>query len=170
MKPCHEGFTPGYHWYGGRRRGPGRPPRWVETVLAGEGTPRQNTPSSDFLESNPDEPLLPSLFDDAPTDTQASESIPGPTEVPEDQEDTEGTKNCPDSDSDSDKNRVDVDEHIQECEDEIQPSRYILPDALRRDTEEGSGVTRLEILTIISYVTFALTQYDCNVCKHVPSS
>jgi hypothetical protein len=44
---------------------------------------------------------------------------------------------------------------------------HILPDALRRDTEEGSGVTRLEILTIISYVTFALTQY---ACKHVPSS
>ena len=43
VKPCPEGFTPGYYWYGGRRCGPGRPPRWVEAVLAGEDTPNQNT-------------------------------------------------------------------------------------------------------------------------------
>ena len=89
-------------------------------------------PSSDFLEASSDEPLPPSLFDDSPTDTRASESdgpIPDSTDVREDQEiegtlsDTEGTKICPDGDS---HRGVDVDEHVQECEDEIQPSRYSL--------------------------------------------
>lgn len=34
VKPCPDGFTAGFYWYGGKRRGPGRPPRWVETVLS----------------------------------------------------------------------------------------------------------------------------------------
>ena len=121
VKPCPVGFTPGYYWYGGRRRGPGHPPRWVEAVLAGEDAPHQNTPSSDLLEPNSNEPLLPSLFDDSPTDAQASESIPDPTDVsgePEKEDtlsDKEGTESCPDSDSNK---GVDVDM--------IQPSRYSL--------------------------------------------
>ena len=34
-KPCPEGFMAGYYWYGNKRKGPGRPPKWVENVLAG---------------------------------------------------------------------------------------------------------------------------------------
>ena len=30
---CPEGFPPGWFWYGGRRSGPGRPPKWIEQVL-----------------------------------------------------------------------------------------------------------------------------------------
>ena len=75
VKPCPEGFTPGYYWYGGRRRGPGSPPRWVEAVLAGEDTPRPNPQSSESLGSIFDERakyLLPSLLDDSQSDTQPS--------------------------------------------------------------------------------------------------
>ena len=75
VKPCPEGFTPGYFWYGGRRRGPGRPPWWVKAVLAGEDTPRLNPPSSESLGSIFDERakyLLPSLLDDSQSDTQPS--------------------------------------------------------------------------------------------------
>ena len=30
---CPDGFPAGYYWYGGRRKGPGRPPKWVELLL-----------------------------------------------------------------------------------------------------------------------------------------
>ena len=30
---CPQDFPAGFFWYGGRRRGPGRPPRWVEQLL-----------------------------------------------------------------------------------------------------------------------------------------
>ena len=30
---CPEGFPPGWFWYGDRRSGPERPPRWIEQVL-----------------------------------------------------------------------------------------------------------------------------------------
>ena len=32
-KPCPEGFMAGYYWYGNKRKGPGRPPKWVENAL-----------------------------------------------------------------------------------------------------------------------------------------
>ena len=35
VKPCPGGFMAGYYWYGNKRKGPGRPPKWVETVLTG---------------------------------------------------------------------------------------------------------------------------------------
>ena len=31
--PCPPGFLAGYYWYGTKRKGPGRPPRWVEKLL-----------------------------------------------------------------------------------------------------------------------------------------
>ena len=36
VKPCPEGFMAGYYWYGNKRKGPGRPPKWVETALGDE--------------------------------------------------------------------------------------------------------------------------------------
>ena len=35
VKPCPEGFLAGY--YGNKRKGPGRPPRWVENILSDNG-------------------------------------------------------------------------------------------------------------------------------------
>ena len=34
VKPCTLNFPAGFYWYGGKRRGPGRPPKWVEQILA----------------------------------------------------------------------------------------------------------------------------------------
>ena len=34
VKPCPPNFPAGFYWYGGKRRGPGRPPKWVEQILA----------------------------------------------------------------------------------------------------------------------------------------
>ena len=33
IKACPPKFPAGFYWYGGRRRGPGRPPRWVSEIL-----------------------------------------------------------------------------------------------------------------------------------------
>ena len=129
MKPCPEGFTPGYYWYGGRRRGPGHSPRWVEAVLAGEGTPRQNTPPrlqnlTLMILSYPLFLMMRRLILKLQSEInrfliqQKSERIK--------REKILSVIQKVQRTSDSDSNRVDVDEHIQECEDEIQPSRYSL--------------------------------------------
>ena len=34
---CPHGFPAGYYWYGHRRSGPGRPPKWVERLLSDRG-------------------------------------------------------------------------------------------------------------------------------------
>ena len=31
--PCPEEFPAGYYWYGGKQKGPGRPPKWVDRLL-----------------------------------------------------------------------------------------------------------------------------------------
>lgn len=32
--PCPPAFTPGFYWYGQKRLRPGRPPKWIEQLLA----------------------------------------------------------------------------------------------------------------------------------------
>ena len=34
IQPCPVNFPAGYYWYGSRRVGPGRPPKWVERLMA----------------------------------------------------------------------------------------------------------------------------------------
>ena len=36
VKHCPVNFPAGFYWYGGKRKGPGRPPKWVEQLLAGK--------------------------------------------------------------------------------------------------------------------------------------
>jgi hypothetical protein len=90
VKPCPEGFTPGYYWYGGRRRGPGCSPRWFEA---------ESTPSAE----QDSESSLPSLSDGSQTDALPSEPGPSAAEEPgeagETEEilsDSEDMENCPD--------------------------------------------------------------------------
>ena len=35
VTPCPSGFPPGFYWYGTKRHSPGRPPKWVQQLLAG---------------------------------------------------------------------------------------------------------------------------------------
>lgn len=37
VTPCPSEFPPGYYWYGSKRHSPGRPPKWVQQLLAGDG-------------------------------------------------------------------------------------------------------------------------------------
>ena len=39
VKPCPQDFPAGYYWYGTKPKDPGRPPRWVECMLAGSEQP-----------------------------------------------------------------------------------------------------------------------------------
>ena len=34
IQPCPMNFPAGYYWYGSRRVGPGRPPKWVDRLMA----------------------------------------------------------------------------------------------------------------------------------------
>ena len=49
---CPLQFPAGYFWYGGRRKGPGRPPKWVDTLLASGRTCTSNSTAED--EGSPD--------------------------------------------------------------------------------------------------------------------
>ena len=46
VKPCPDCFPAGYYWYGSKRVGPGRPPKWVDHVLTDTSvtTPAEHTP------------------------------------------------------------------------------------------------------------------------------
>ena len=71
VKRCPPGFPAGFYWYGGKRRGPGRPPRWVLSMLEttmSDTEPVQhsssdtegclaNSDTEDFSESDLGEPL-----------------------------------------------------------------------------------------------------------------
>ena len=67
VKPCPPGFTAGYYWYGTKRKGPGRPPRWVQDVLTGRepSSGEERAPSAldvcqddDTIEEHPEDALL----------------------------------------------------------------------------------------------------------------
>ena len=64
VKPCPLGFTAGFYWYGSRRRGPGRPPRWVQDVLSGRDSDQQPSSAPDGI---PD-PVPASPVTDAPSE------------------------------------------------------------------------------------------------------
>ena len=46
MKPCNDGFTPGYAWNGGKRKGPGRPSWWLDVILSNDGTSPESEAST----------------------------------------------------------------------------------------------------------------------------
>lgn len=54
VSPCPVGFPAGYYWYGGKKQGPSRPPKWLERVLQSQGvefdTAKQTDSKSDGSE------------------------------------------------------------------------------------------------------------------------
>ena len=62
IKPCPDGFPAGYYWYGSRRVGPGRPPKWVEKVLSSKSNSPELPAEDEMLidesplEDSPKEP------------------------------------------------------------------------------------------------------------------
>jgi len=96
VKPCPPGFPAGFYWYGAKRKGPGRPPRWVEDVLAGceMSTPRSRQTNDSAADPGPGLPASSdgtgaSSAPDASAGHDAAEGLPGiqpPGEPPADNE------------------------------------------------------------------------------------
>ena len=54
--PCPSAFPAGYYWYGGKRKGPGRPPRWVDEFLSDQTSPDNSESTVDHdNETSPSE-------------------------------------------------------------------------------------------------------------------
>ncbi len=55
----------GFFWYGNRRAGPGRPPKWVDQLLSGDFFSAQgvNTPSKDSVATTEEDPTTTPLVD-----------------------------------------------------------------------------------------------------------
>ena len=68
VKPCPDGFPSGYYWYEGKRQGPGRPPRWVQTILSGD-----TTQPDDDSRIEDDAIVEPSIDDDPATSLDVRE-------------------------------------------------------------------------------------------------
>ena len=68
VKPCPDGFLSGYYSYGGKRQGPGRPPRWVQTILSGDAS---QTDDDSRIEH--DATVEPSIDDDPATGLDVQE-------------------------------------------------------------------------------------------------
>ena len=55
VKVCPPGFPSGYYWYGGKRHGPGRPPKWVVKLLEpSEDEPDQSAEQPDQSAEQPE--------------------------------------------------------------------------------------------------------------------
>ena len=85
VKPCPPGFTAGYYWYGTKRKGPGRPPRWVQDVLTGRepSSGEERAPSAldvcqddDTIEEHPEDALLQPPDEPSPKGTQQHSAAP----------------------------------------------------------------------------------------------
>ena len=50
VKKCPSNFPAGFYWYGRHRRGPGRPPKWVQSLL--EGDNRKNEPTPHYIKED----------------------------------------------------------------------------------------------------------------------
>ena len=90
VKPCPIGFTPGYYWYGGRRCGPGRPPKWVEAIITEEGPDTdKGTEPAEALHSLTDDSLVETPFPES--DQHLAEDVTA------EREDVSSTRTQPDT-------------------------------------------------------------------------
>ena len=84
---CPEAFPAGFYWYGNRRAGPGRPPRWIEQLLSNsDGTSEQTTDDSNLQgprESTHTSPMETDGADTPPHDTRDKESSTSRESAPE---------------------------------------------------------------------------------------
>lgn len=89
VKPCPEGFPPGYYWYGSRRVGPGRPPKWVQKVLSSTpdsyDLPDENSPDvpaeDEVLTPDQESPQADSTEESNRHDIQSSQTRSSPYEL-----------------------------------------------------------------------------------------
>ena len=140
VKPCPRGFTAGYYWYGSKRKGPGRPPRWVRDVLAGQDSSNPHDSlaeqSATVRNSTPASSAFPAS--DAPVGT--AQQLPGllleeSSDVVPSSNNVDGTKQStpipPDS-ADSEEEEVETDQEQEAAEAPI------------TDTGAADGITEVQ--------------------------
>ena len=56
VTPCPSEFPAGYYWYGGKRSGPGCPPKWVDKLMGSDNQEDRDVQSkeADVCEENSD--------------------------------------------------------------------------------------------------------------------
>ena len=70
-------FPAGYYWYGGKRKGPGRPPKWVDRLLQSGLRSAQGSQQNDndpTPRSPGSEDALPTVMDDADSLSEAQDT------------------------------------------------------------------------------------------------
>ena len=75
---CPPVFPPGYYWYGARRKGPGRPPKWLDSLNGKGDNPSPATESSEGItteEGSDENPTSESHPPDSHESPDQSESI-----------------------------------------------------------------------------------------------
>ena len=70
VKHCSANFPAGFYWYGGKRRGPGRPPKWVTTLLDTMESQDSDGDSVDLSEDGAD--MSQESADQDPNDCESS--------------------------------------------------------------------------------------------------
>ena len=85
--PCPAEFPAGYFWYGSRRRGPGRPPRWVDRLLSAVPTCGQDKEEGHGVNGpTSQEKLLVQDHNSPPTPSLDQDQDPCPSLPQEDRE------------------------------------------------------------------------------------
>lgn len=74
---CPLDFPAGYYWYGSKRRGPGRPPKWVDQLLSGADS--QNSAVADVSE---EASVVPETEDMSQEIEESSDRTPMPESSP----------------------------------------------------------------------------------------
>ena len=84
VTPCPSEFPAGYYWYGGKRSGPGRPPKWVDKLMRSDNQEDRDVQpkAADVCEENSDDGHCSmedtSLCKDSGTTTGSEDISPDP--------------------------------------------------------------------------------------------
>ena len=82
---CPPNFPSGYYWYGNRRKGPGRPPKWLDRMMSSSSGTIDVTDDTNDVDTDVDEDTEPSnsttdgSTGEAEDAADVSESVPDPT-------------------------------------------------------------------------------------------
>ena len=93
VKHCPANFPAGFYWYGGKRRGPGRPPKWVTTLLDTMESQDAEGDSVDLSEDGAD--VSQESTDQDPDDCESSvEGDDGPDDCESSVDGDDGPADC----------------------------------------------------------------------------
>ena len=79
IQPCPINFPAGYYWYGLKRTGPGRHPKWVDRLMATDEPTMNNQDDDDPEEAEPESETVTTGLDHADSnEIDATEDVNNP--------------------------------------------------------------------------------------------